>query len=176
MAKSVLCDYFISSTRNVHKGTCTFGFIIGNVNKLMGKEDQSSFLIKEKITALQAYMKYRCACTDTIQDTRHVQHEHERTRTYTRSHTYRGLPTELKDKIRTHYEYRYYACINARVHVLVTGHSYRVMTRVQKTTPVSLHLRTSNAAVDVTGSPATKAGVGRRCTTKRKSWESYQCL
>jgi len=56
-------------------GTCTFGYIIGNISSVIAHEDETHTLIREKIQSINAYMKFR------------------------------NLPLEMKSKIQRHYEY-----------------------------------------------------------------------
>ena len=56
-------------------GSCTMGYIIGNVASLIAHEDHINMVIKDKIKVMNSYMKYR------------------------------GLPDELVKRIKAHYEY-----------------------------------------------------------------------
>ena len=58
-------------------GSCTMGYIIGNVASVIAHEDHINVVIKDRIQVMNSYMKYR------------------------------GLPTALADRVRRHYEFQW---------------------------------------------------------------------
>lgn len=68
-------DEKLFATMTMFIGACIFAYIVGNISNLISKEDQTSVLVRNKMGSIQAYMRYR------------------------------KLPTDLKNRIRAHYEY-----------------------------------------------------------------------
>ncbi len=84
-------------------GSCTMGYIIGNVASLIAHEDHINVVIKDRIRIMNSYMKYRGLpqrLTDRVR--RHYEFQWKRTCVYDESALLQSLPPQLRADVALH--------------------------------------------------------------------------